>query len=67
MATLEVLVGVAAAVIVCLLVGALSLNAHNDWLLVVAAISAVAALGLTVLGAIWIFRSVRALVKAMEK
>jgi hypothetical protein len=58
---------VVVAVIGCLFVGALSLDAHNDWLLVVAALSAAAALSITVLGAIWIFRGVRTLIRATEK
>ena len=58
---------VVAAVIVCLVVGAFSLNAHNDWLLILAALSALAAFCISVLGAVWIFRSIRALVRSMEK
>jgi hypothetical protein len=58
---------VVAVVIGCLWVGALSLNAHDDGLLVVAALCAVAALASAVLGALWIFQSLRDLVRAMEK
>jgi hypothetical protein len=58
---------VVVALIVCLLVGALSLDAHDDGLLVIAAICAFAALGIAVLGAVWILRSVRTLVGATEK
>ena len=58
---------VAAALLVCLLVGAFSLNAHNDWLLILAALSAIAALCIMSLGAVWVFWSIRALVRSVEK
>ena len=54
-------VTVAVAVILCLVGGAVSLNAHNDALLVAAGACAIAALFITVAGSLWVLRSIRAL------